>query len=587
MSTISSTDSPEAELYNHIKAESVHLLYRQLMVALPVALINATFLVYVLWDVIPHTTLLVWFSLITTLTISRILQSYIYFSRTPSDTAAARWGTLFTTCALLHGLLWGIAGIILYVPDQIAYQAILYFLLTAMGAGAFAISTSSIPAFYAFFIPCLTPILVMLIIEGDRIHSTMAILGVAFFIAFLFFGRNAYHAQLESIRLRLENQRLLGELRNKHKNAEQANISKAKFLAAASHDLRQPLFALGLYTEMLGIETDIKKTHEIANLIKQSFLSLKGLLDALLDISKLDAGVMRVEKMNFSLRDIFDRIMFDYEPMAIDKGIKLRVVKTSAVVYSDPHLIERTLRNLVSNAIKYTHEGVVLVGLRRGSERHEICVSDTGIGIPQEELDNVFQTFYQVAKPRQDCSKGVGLGLAIVRRLVTLLGENISVRSEVGRGTSMSFSIQRGKETVPPTLVEKIPTTKAGAVILIIEDDKEVCSSMCAFLEELGYVTLSAGCEDEALRILIREKSQPDMIISDYCLGQDSNGIAAAETVLAYLGKKLPVMIITGDTAPERIKEAASHGYQLQHKPIAPEIFVRTITQMLSIRRQT
>ncbi len=268
--------------------------------------------------------------------------------------------------------------------------------------------------------------------------------------------------------------------------------------------------------------------------------------------------------------------------MARENNIALRIVPTSAVVYSDPSLVERILRNLVSNAINYTREGCVLVGLKRCGDHYEARVYDTGIGIPQNELGNIFQEFHQLSNPERAREKGIGLGLSIVKRLLALLGENITVHSTPGKGTAIFISLQRSNGSVPSTLTEQIPETRRGATILIIEDDSEVCRSMRAFLEELGYVVLTAESEEEALQRLLREQAEPDLIISDYRLRNEQNGVEAAEAVLTYVGKKLPVMIITGDTAPERLREASSHGYRLLHKPLAPEEFKLAVAQMLN-----
>lgn len=584
-------DKPETEinnapLYHRIRDETIDLLYRQSRLMQLLTLLNSGFLVYLLWGVIAHEVLLTWLTLTIIITLMRSLLGYRYFNRQPGYDRHTRWGARYTIGALISGLIWGSAGILLYPPDQVAYQAILFFLLTGMGAGAYVANTSYLPAFYAFFIPTILPVILRFFLDSDTIHITLGIWGIAFFLSFMFFARKAHDEQIEAFRLRLHNQLLLDELVIRHNAAEQANLSKTKFLAAASHDLRQPLFALGLYTEMLENETDINKTREISMLIRQSFVSLKGLLDSLLDISRLDAGVVKVHKESFELQDVFNRILVDYAPMAFEKNIALRIVPTSSVVYSDPTLVERILRNLVSNAINYTRKGSVLVGLKRKQGHYEVRVCDTGIGIPEGELVNIFQEFHQLNNPERDREKGIGLGLSIVKRLLALLDENIAVHSVPGKGTAIFITLRRSNGTVPTTISEQAPEVQDGATILIIEDDKEVRRSMQAFLGELGYVVLTADSEDEALRLLLRDKSEPDLIISDYRLRDERNGVAAAEAVRSYLNRMVPVIIITGDTAPERIREANSHGYRLLHKPMAPQEFKFVVAQMLRDRNR-
>ncbi len=572
----------DVTLNQHIRALAVDQLYRQASLMQLLTLLNSGFLVYLLWGAIASEVLLSWLALLAFVALGRGVLIYRYFNR-PRRDMAPRWGNYFTLAALVGGMIWGSAGVLLFAPDQIAYQVILFFLLTGMGAGSYVANSSHLPTFYAFFVPTMIPAIVRLLSEGDKLQITLGLWGAAFMITFLFFARSASQKQQEAIRLRLHNQILADEMANKHKAAERANMSKTRFLAAASHDLRQPLFALGLYTEMLEHESDPEKIHTIAAFIKQSFVSLKGLLDALLDISKLDAGVVKVHKESFPLQKVFDRIQCDYEPLAREKNLAFRVVATSAVVFSDPTLVERILRNLVSNAINYTREGGVLLGYRRRGPHGEIQVYDTGIGIPNHELENIFQEFHQLANPERDRGKGIGLGLAIVQRLSGLLGEKISVQSQVGRGTTVCFSLQRSNGSAPAAIRdEEPPKTHPNATILIIEDDNEVRRSMQSFLAELGYIVLAADSEDEALRLLLREKAVPGLIISDYRLRNERNGVAAAEAVLAFLGKARPVMIITGDTAPERLREASSHGYRLLHKPLAPQEFRLAVAEMLN-----
>lgn len=554
-----------------IQAGAIKIVFQQSKSALLINLVNSVFLVYMLWGIIALPILFTWWFLLFTITIARITLTFSYLKTSPSCETAEKWGQFFTFGTLLSGCIWGSAGIFLYVPGQIEYQALLLLLLGGMGAGAYASYITHLPAFYAFFIPTLLPIIIHLASEADRMHYIMDVWGTALFIAFLMFSKNGNKAQMETLRLRYENQDLIDELRKKHQMAEQANKSKSRFLASASHDLRQPLFALGIFSQTLE---QIATSHEIRGIskqIKRTFFALKGLLDSLLDISKLDAGVVKAEKSDFYLQELFARIRSEYEPMAWRKGITLRVVRTSAIVNSDSTILGRVLGNLVSNAIHYTNEGKVLVGVKRVEGNYEIRIYDTGIGIAEKNLDKIFNEFYQIGNKERDREKGLGLGLAIVKRSMDILGQPLSVTSVLGKGSVFCVSVTKGSTVSEQKEYTNNLTVLDEPVILVIEDEALIRTGMQQLLESWGYIALSAESGDDAINVVDTEGLHPDFIIADYRLRDGENGVDAAESVLQHINCQLPILIVTGDTAPERIREATKRGHEILHKPVSPD----------------
>jgi two-component system, sensor histidine kinase len=294
---------------------------------------------------------------------------------------------------------------------------LLIFAVTGGAVGAFGVY---LPAFYVFFCAVSIAPAVWLFAQGDGLHITIGFLFVLWFLAVAEQARRTSGQFVESLRLRLENLELVEDLRREKALAEEANVAKSRFLAAASHDLRQPVHALSLFVSALRAHEMNAEARGLLDHIDGSVRALGGLFGGLLDISRLDAGVVEVNRVAFALQPIIERVCRDYDGEARTKGVHLRMRPTRAVVLSDPMLCERILRNIVANAVAYTDGGKVLVGCRRGRELR-VQVWDSGRGIPESEQERVFQEFYQIGNPERDRTRGVGLGLAIVRRLTTLL----------------------------------------------------------------------------------------------------------------------------------------------------------------------
>lgn len=352
-----------------------------------------------------------------------------------------------------------------------------------------------------------------------------------------------------------------------------ANRAKSRFLAAASHDLRQPIHALGLFVAQLNNRVTDPETRHLAGRIKAAVMALQDLLDALLDISRLDAGVVKPVLTAAPVNRILERVEAAFALDATERNLRFRIVRSRLFVHGDPILLERILVNLVANAVRYSRQGGVLVGCRRRGTQVRIEVWDTGIGIAPEHQEMIFQEFYQVGNPERDRGKGLGLGLSIAARLARLLGGRIDLRSIPGRGSVFAVQLSRVEApaaTVPMTTDPTLDGTVRDAVVLVVEDDQLVREAIEGLLRQWGCVVVAAGSGDEALAALARDGHPPAAILCDYRLPQGETGIDVIGRLRDRIGSPVPAALITGDTAPELLREAGDSGLPLLHKPLQP-----------------
>jgi signal transduction histidine kinase len=354
--------------------------------------------------------------------------------------------------------------------------------------------------------------------------------------------------------------------------AEEANRGKSQFLAAASHDLRQPLHALGLFAASLSDKARDPEVRGIVENISASVEALEALFTELLDISKLDAGVIQPNLAIVSVEPMFDRLRADYEPYAREKGVRLSIMPSTARVYSDPTLLERILRNLIANAIRYTEKGSVVVGCRPRRDGYSIEVWDTGVGIPEEKLGKIFEEFYQAGNSERDRRKGLGLGLAIVKRIEQLLGYTIEVSSRPGRGSVFRFTVPRGRTERLGREDALRPLSAADRLrdkcIVVIDDEFAVREGMKALLSGWGCDVVAAESLADAFRHIGQHAVKPDAIIADYRLREGATGIEAIQSLHNEFGRDIPAVLITGDIAADRMREARESGYAQLHKPV-------------------
>ncbi|MDY0037896.1 MAG: ATP-binding protein [Zoogloea oleivorans] len=360
------------------------------------------------------------------------------------------------------------------------------------------------------------------------------------------------------------------ELLVKKEEAEHGNRAKTHFLAAASHDLRQPMHALGLFVAELGQKQHAPDTHRLVAQIAVSAETMENLLDSLLDISRLDAGVLDRQIKPFPLQPLFERIDVDYRREADQRSQRLRLRPTNLWVESDPLLLERILHNLISNALRYAPGGTILLACRKRGDKVRIEVRDNGPGIAREAQDTIFQEFVQLDNPERNRAKGLGLGLAIVRRLTNLLEHDLSLRSTPGRGALFAVELRAAK---PGLIPEGIPPPPAhslyGRHIVLVDDDELAVASTTGLLESWGC-QVTAAASLELILSTIDEHAKPDIIVCDYQSGSSVDGLAIIERLRAHFGQRVPAIILSGDTSAAVTDNARQAGIPLLHKPVRP-----------------
>jgi signal transduction histidine kinase/ActR/RegA family two-component response regulator len=370
------------------------------------------------------------------------------------------------------------------------------------------------------------------------------------------------------------------------RSAEQANAAKTRFLAAASHDLRQPIHALGLLFATLAESVRDERTTPLLKQIDNAVDAVDSMLNSLLDISKLDAGVVRPHVGPVDLAALLQRLDDEHQPIARLTGNRLRVRPADAVVTSDAAMLHRILANLVSNALRYTVDGRVLVGARRRGRSTRIDVYDNGPGIPEDALEDIFLEFHQLGNPERDRRKGLGLGLAIVKRLADLLGHRIEVRSVLGRGSRFSGTLPASADARPGAARSPLAAAPGadlhGKRVLLLDDEVAVLDAMSSLLERWGCDVTTTAAPEEAEAALASASAPPDMLIVDYRLRRHASGIETIGRLHEVAGHRIPALVITGDTAPDRLREAQESGYPLLHKPVKPAELRAVMRQLIS-----
>jgi signal transduction histidine kinase/CheY-like chemotaxis protein len=507
-----------------------------------------------------------------------------------------RTHTVFMLAALAAGGTVGMGSIFFLPRLPILDQALLGAILFAMPAAGVAVSQSSryIVAAYAFSM--LVPACATWMILHPSQALALAVLMVLYCVVIILAAADCDRVLLRSVMIRNERDRLIRDLEQRNTEvraamgaAEQSAQARARVLAAASHDLRQPLHALSVYTAVLAANPAPEALREVASNIDQIVRSLGSLLHGLLDLSRLSAGHYTLEKRILALDKVVGAVCAEFQRAAAAQGLELLVKLEPVQTVGDPVAIARIARNLVDNALKYTEHGSITVAASAEPSAGErpviLTVEDTGKGIPASEHDRIFEEFYQLDNPGRDRSKGVGLGLTIVQRLCELSGAQVSVHSEPGKGTCFRVgfpAVTSASEPSEANLTARDDVSLQGVKVCLVDDETDILRSMKHLLTAWGMECLTTDSAAGAEKLL-QEHGRPDLLITDLRLGKGEHGAELAVRMRQRLGR-LPVLIITGETSSGALREASERGFTLLQKPVVPETLRAAIVAELAAR---
>lgn len=557
-----------------VAEEQIQQIFKQLpFVVVTCPLFGAVITALLLFDYVEPVRVYAWVALVFVAYSSFL---FLWAWRRKSDTSSANaniWGKRYLFLSWITAASWGSVSLFLFPAESLVAQMIL---AMAVMIGAAAITVATIvyrPVFYCVLF-LLVPLFVQFVRVGDEGHYIFA-LGCVGFTAMLFFI-NASVSQLveQSIRLRFSNHQLASDLRVQKDMVEKSSMAKSSFIAVASHDLRQPLHAHGLFLgelrERLGKDAVVSR---IVDKLESSLLIVSELFDSLLDISRLEAGVVEANIQRFSVNEVMNPIVEQYRVKAEASGLVLRAVLPRCVIKSDKILLGRILRNLLENAVCNTTRGKILIGCRRRGNSLMIQVWDTGCGIRENELHGIFKDYYQIKCQNRRRSHGMGLGLAVVSQLCDLLGHTVSVRSVFGKGSVFSVEVP----ITEPVEVSKHDLSPAayiagglgGMKVLVIDDDESVRLAMSGILGS-WKCSVVAGCDADDVIRKMPSGYIPDVIIADYQLSDGKTGPREIEVLNRRFNRDIDAAVITGDAAPRYDEGLGASQYPLLQKPVSP-----------------
>lgn len=489
----------------------------------------------------------------------------------------------------VDGAIWGSLAWVALDTTSLMGSILVIAVLTAVAGNSMSLLSPVLPVFLALVAAEIAVAVSKVFLLGDPTYNTLGFAGLLYIFILMAQAHNSSRAARAAIVLGLENIELMEKLRletsiaqRARAEAEQANTSKSKFLAAASHDLRQPIHAQGLFLDILsrsGLNPQQQQSLDCAIAASEASAEM---LNTMLDFSRIDAGVVQPHVVSFRLQPLLNKIEREFARQADAKGLLYRSRETTLAADSDPALIELILRNLVSNAIRYTDSGGLLVVCRQCKGHVVLEVWDTGIGIASAHQREVFREFHQLGNPERDRRKGLGLGLSIVEGLVRTLGHPLLLSSKPGRGSMFRLSLPLATGVCVDNTVELThhKDQLRNVRVLVVDDDEAVRVGTLHLLRDWGCLVDAAESIEDAL--VLAGQHAPDVVLSDYRLRDQRTGLEAIAALRSVLGQSLPALLITGDTAPDRLREALSSNLPLLHKPVSPDqLYIGLVNALL------
>lgn len=564
-----------------VSNEQIDYVFKQLKITgWPHAFV-VTLTTVALWQYQPTFGIIAWFLVMQSSHFMRVKILDPAWARIKAEKTDYKHVRVFLSMGMLAtGCVW--ATIPVYFMHDPHSETFVFVSITL--AGMISATLPALAAYLPAYICFVLPIFAALAMRYHQLDMeaaaflTLAFLGAMAGISFII-----NQIITRSITIDFKNQTLLLEVTEAKEKAELANKAKSRFLAAASHDLRQPLQALGLLLESirLRLASGEDALRPLVHQCLESHDALSALLNALLELSRLESHELEVHKMSLPVRDMVGAIVSEFQPAAGLKGLSLEMIGEDLIAQTDPVLFGRVLRNLVSNAIKFTSTGKITLSFVRDADDIVLYVIDTGMGIPHTEQSKVFDEYHQVSNEARNRQEGIGLGLSVVKKMCQLLHHPIHLDSEPGRGTTFSIRLPVGQLAGAPIIDEPAQASLAGCRVIIIDDDSSLLAAVSSIMEDWECQCLLADSLATALQKIRVEKFHPDIILSDYRLGAGVNGIDVIEAIRGELGQAIPAVLMSGDTDPALVKSIREQHYYLIHKPVKPTHLRKTMRNLL------
>ncbi|MDH5393666.1 MAG: hybrid sensor histidine kinase/response regulator [Gammaproteobacteria bacterium] len=559
-----------------VQNERVKALYLHSNTSLLGLLMLSIAVFYYFWGKVEQELIVLWFTALLITFTARIVLSWRFKKISNTDFSATKWNWLFTLGSVLSATILG-SSAPLFIDFSAPNSAIfLTLVMSGTVAGAMAALSSFLPAFYLFSLVCLAPLAYQFYDQGGELYI-FSVFITLFLIMYSSYARNMHATLTTSIRQRFENINLLEKLSEQTRIAEQASNDKSRFLAATSHDLRQPLHSLGLFLHVLKKKLGTPEQKQLMKQAEKSQRVLSEQLNSIIDITRIDAGELQVKKHPFQLEKFINDVVSEFSLSAKKVNCKIRTQVTNDWTNTDEVLLARVVRNFISNVIQHCPDSTLIIESRLHEDYIELLFTDDGLGLVETDQEIIFSEFYQINNPERDRNKGLGLGLSIVKRLTELLNMNLKLESEKGKGSTFSITLPL-LISVPPTVstdtknkTENKPDV-AGLFIVVVDDEKENLDAMRALLTLWECETLIASNEDELMKeFRSADYPVPDMLLIDYRLREERTGFELIEVVRHYFGIVIPAAIITGDTTIDLENRHTTDDCRVLYKPLSSE----------------
>jgi signal transduction histidine kinase len=522
---------------------------------------------------------------------------------------SAFWARRHWQEMVFYSCVWGAFPWMAMPADNLPMTAMIVLVITGLCSAGVPSVAARWPSVLAVALPMNLALIGALLWHGGTTHLFLAVFVVVYLGVTLQITRNLHRSLTETLLSRFEKEALAEQIADQMSVMQRVSDEKTRFFAAASHDLRQPLHAIALFGAVLERELTDHRSGQNARRLMQAVHAMGSSLDTMLDVSRLDAGVVQPEVVATPLKAMFQTLNQLFASRAEDKGLQLRLRTTPLWVMTDPQLLQRLLGNLVENALKYTEQGGMLVVARARGDRVWIDVIDTGVGIAPEHIEQIFDEFYQVDNPGRDRRRGLGIGLSIVRRLSRLLEHPLQLRSQLGAGSRFRLSLamaspRHAATPHPPSgsvhaadafsgsrLGERALVTPARALpspVLLLDDETDIGDAMCALMASHGVrltVVTNEAAAEAAFHQAARRQLPFAALICDYRLAEGADGLQAAQRLRAKFDPLLPVLLVTGETAPSRLQNVRAAGVPVLFKPVAPMVLLQTLADLVDNTR--